>query len=149
MSFSVQLSASPTSEEWADFLRQVLAHFDCVTGTLHRLDAADQMLKLVASENIPAALLGIVSVIPIGKGIAGVAAERRVPVEMCNLQTDASGVARPEAKQTGVLGNVAVPILSAGVLYGTLGIGKMVSYEFTDAEKEELMAIGEQIALRL
>lgn len=149
MNFQIQLSAHPTSEEWSVFLQQVLAHFGCVTGTLHRLDQADGMLKLVASARIPEALMGVISVIPVGKGIAGAAAERKEPVEMCNLQTDSSGVARPDAKQTGVLGNVAVPVLWGDQLRGTLGIGKVVAYEFTDAEKSELMAIGAAVADRL
>ena len=135
--------------EWAAFLQQVLAHFDCVSGTLHRLDPADGFLKLVASERIPEGLMGVIAVIPVGKGIAGAAAQRREPVEMCNLQTDASGVARPDAKQTGVMGNIAVPLLAGDQLCGTLGIGKMVPYEFTEDERTELMGIGRQIAARL
>lgn len=149
MNFQVQISDTPSPAEWADFLKQVLAHFDCVTGTLHRMDKADGMLKLVASERIPEALLDVIAVIPVGKGIAGAAAERREPVEMCNLQTDNSGVARPDARQTGVMGNVAVPVLAGGELRGTLGIGKVVPYDFTAEEKAELLEIGAAIAERL
>lgn len=53
-------------------------------------------------------VLSKLSEIPIGKGMAGIAAERRQPVEMCNLQiemcnlqTDTSEIARPGAKVEG------------------------------------------------
>jgi putative methionine-R-sulfoxide reductase with GAF domain len=107
------------------------------------------MLKLVTSERIPEHLMGVISVIPVGKGIAGAAAERREPVEMCNLQADTTGVARPDAKTTGVLGNIAVPILDGERLCGTLGIGKFQPYDFTDAEKAQLLELTEAIAARL
>lgn len=149
MSFQTDLPDAPTSGQWGDFLNRVLAHFGCVTGTLHRLDEADGLLKLVTCERIPESLMVVIGTIPVGKGIAGAAAQRREPVEMCNLQTDASGVARPNAKQTGVQGTLAVPVLDGDRLCGTLGIGKMEPYDFTDAEKAELMDIGRAIAARL
>ena len=140
----------PTSAEWNHFLLGVLAEFQCVTGTLHRLDPADNLLKLVTSERIPEFLLPVVQTIPVGKGVAGVAAERKAPVEMCNLQTDTSGVAKPEAKKTQVQGSLAVPVLDeAGEVRGTLGIGKLEPYDFSDTEKGRLLEIGAQIAGRL
>jgi putative methionine-R-sulfoxide reductase with GAF domain len=84
--------------------------------------------------------------IPMGKGIAGAAAERMEPVSMCNLQTDTTGVARPKAKKTNVGGNIAVPIDMGGLLMGTLGIGKLEPYEFTAEETKDLQAIASQIA---
>ena len=143
------LPAQPSAADWQSFLQQVLAAFDCTTGTLHRLDAADGMLKLVASERIPEHLMGVISIIPVGKGIAGAAAQRREPVEICNLQTDTTGVARPDAKTTGVQGNIAVPILDGDRLCGTLGIGKFQPYDFTDAEKAQLLELTAAIAARL
>lgn len=74
--------------------------------------------------------------------MAGIAAERRQPVEMCNLQTDSSGVARPAAKETRVEGSIAVPMLHDGELHGTLGVAKSIPYEFTKKEVSELMEIG-------
>lgn len=91
----------------------------------------------------------IIQSIPVGKGIAGVAAERREPVEMCNLQTDTSGVAKPGAKQTQVQGSLAVPVMDGERLCGTLGIGKLVPYDFTTAEKDRLLAIANGLAIRL
>ncbi len=92
----------------------------------------------------------VIQAIPVGKGIAGAAAERREPVELCNLQIDTSGVAKPDAKKTQVQGSLAVPVLdSAQELCGTLGIGKREPYEFTEDEKEQLLAIARSIARAL
>lgn len=134
---------------WSGFLAQTIASFDCTTGTLHRLDSSDRHLKLVAHQGIPEALLPIIQSIPVGKGIAGVAAERKEAVEMCNLQTDTSGVAKPGAKQTQVQGTLAVPVLDGERLCGTLGIGKLVPYDFTEEEKARLMSSACGIAGRL
>ncbi|WP_395749726.1 GAF domain-containing protein [Prosthecobacter sp.] len=140
---------SPTPPTWAEFLSQTISAFGCTTGTLHRLDPADRHLKLVAHQGIPEALMPIIQSIPVGKGIAGVAAERQEAVEMCNLQTDTSGVAKPGAKQTQVQGTLAVPVMDGARLCGTLGIGKLVPYDFTEEEKDRLMNTGRQIAARL
>ena len=132
--------------DWQVFLVGVLRDFECVTGTLHRFDTTDQHLKLVAQQGIPEVLMPVVQSIPLGKGIAGAAAQTREPVEMCNLQTDRSGVAKPGAKQTQVQGSLAVPVLDGEHLCGTLGIGKMVPYDFTTEEKSRLMEVARGVA---
>lgn len=142
-------SLHPTDPDWSTFLNCVIEEFGCTTGTLHRLDAADLHLKLVAHRGIPPQLMPVIQSIPIGKGIAGAAAERREPVELCNLQTDTSGVAKPGAKQTQVQGSLAVPVLDGDRLCGTLGIGKLTAYEFNAEEKERLIQIGREVAARL
>ncbi len=139
----------PTDADWAAFLAGVAAEFDCLTGTLHRLDAGDGELKLVASLRVPPSLIPVIQSIPVGKGIAGAAAERQAPVELCNLQTDTSGVAREGAKVTQVMGSLAVPAMDGARLCGTLGIGKVVPYDFTEDEKDLLMAIGSAVAAKL
>lgn len=131
---------------WEQFLSEVISAFDCSTGTIHFLDNSDSLLKLKAQQGIPEFLLPKLSVIPIGKGMAGIAAERREPVEMCNLQTDSSGVARPAAKETKVEGSIVIPMLLNDVLYGTLGIAKPISYDFTEEEVNNLLKIGEAMS---
>ncbi len=138
-----------TDPTWAEFLYQTIEEFGCTTGTLHRLDPADRHLKLVAHQGIPEALMPIIQSIPVGKGIAGTAAERLEPVEICNLQTDTSGVAKPGAKQTQVQGSLAVPVLDGGRLCGTLGIGKLVPYDFSPEEKARLIQAARSIAAKL
>ena len=130
---------------WNLLLSNVLEAFDCSTGTLHFLDE-NSLLQLETQIGIPDFLIPKLSTIPIGKGMAGIAAERMKPVEMCNLQTDDSGVARPSAKDTKVEGSLAAPLILDGTLYGTIGIAKPVPYDFTTEEMELLMIIGEAIS---
>ena len=129
-------------------LRDVLEEFDCTSGTLHRVEGSK--LRLVAQEGIPDAVLAKIETVPVGKGMAGLAAERREPVQVCYLQTDDSGVAEPNARATMMEGAIAAPIIgSEGTLEGTIGIAKPEPYEFASAERDRLMRIGTQIARRL
>lgn len=132
--------------QWDTVLNNIIDYFDCTTGTLHFLEPNTSILKLKAQKGIPDFLLPKVSEIPIGKGMAGIAAERQKPVEMCNLQTDSSGVARPAAKETKVEGSLAAPMMLDGKLFGTLGVAKPVPYDFTKQELEDIMKIGEAIS---
>jgi L-methionine (R)-S-oxide reductase len=135
--------------EWQRVIDAAIADFNGCTGTLHRLDAKHNLLRLVAHRGVPDELIPKISAIPIGKGIAGVAAERRVPVELCNLQADLGGVAEESARKTNVQGSLAVPCLHQGELRGTLGVGLMLPHDFSDEEKARLMAIGSAVAARL
>lgn len=134
---------------WQEVLSEAISYFDCTTGTIHFLDKEVNLLKVAAHQGIPPFLIPKLAEIPIGKGMAGIAAERMQPVEMCNLQTDSSGVARPAAKETKVEGSVAAPMILEGVLYGVLGVAKPVPYEFTDEERQDLMAIGAAISEKI
>ena len=102
--------------------------------------------EFVAGRGIPDIILDKVKAIPIGKGMAGIAAERKQPVQVCNLQTDASGVAKPGAKETKMEGSITVPMMLNGVMLGTLGIAKPVPYEFNEEECATLMEIGTILA---
>ncbi|APQ15923.1 GAF domain-containing protein [Maribacter hydrothermalis] len=133
---------------WDNLLKIILEHFNCSTGTLHFLDK-DSLLQLQSQVGIPEFLIPKLATIPIGKGMAGIAAERRKPVEICNLQTDESGVARPSAKDTKVEGSLAAPLIYNETLYGTVGIAKQISYDFTEAEIDLLMQIGELISKKI
>jgi L-methionine (R)-S-oxide reductase len=146
---SMSLPAQPAPDDWNQFLAITAADYGCSTGTLHRYDEADKHLKLVAQLGIPPHLMPVIQSIPIGKGIAGVAAERRQPVELCNLQTDSSGIVREGAKTTQVQGSLAVPVLDGVRLCGTLGIGKREAYDFTEEEKAGLTFLAASIASRL
>ena len=140
------LQNKQTTINWQQLLTDIIAAFDCSTGTIHILDQNTKLLKLQAQQGIPEFLLPKMAAIPIGKGMAGIAAERRQPVEMCNLQTDESGVARPAAKETKVEGSIAAPLLLHGELYGVVGIAKPVPYDFTEAETQSLLQIGEEMS---
>jgi GAF domain-containing protein len=120
-------------------LRVIAEAFGAVSATLHRADAETQLLHMVAHLGLPAPVVALTQRIPFGKGIAGLCAERRESITLCNLQTDASGAARPEAKQTGVAGAIAVPVFApSGTLVGTLGVGKPHEHTYTDDEQRML-----------
>ncbi len=127
-------------------LARVMSEFGCETGTLHGLGAEGE-LQLLCALGVPEFLIEKISRIPFGKGIAGVAAESQSPVELCNLQADLGGVAKEDAKKSGVAGSLAVPIFSedAKRVIGTLGIGKRVPYQFTEEEKRRLAAYGAEM----
>ena len=127
----------------ADVLATTLAHFGCQAGTVHLL--RDGVLRLATSAGIPPQVVQIVETVPVGKGIAGLAAERREPVMLCNLQTDTSGQARPGARATGLEGSLAVPMLTGGELRGVLGIAKATAYDWSPAETALLLAIAERL----
>ncbi len=126
-------------------LDESIRAFGCQAGTVHWNDTQSGMLKLAASRNIPPPIVQIVATVPIGKGIAGLAAQNREPVSLCNLQTDTSGQARPAAKTTGMEGSIAVPMLVAGELRGVLGVAKAEAHDWTDAEKSLLLAIAAKL----
>ncbi len=140
-----QLLSRGDKEPLETVLDRILERFDCAVGTVHELNRSDGLLHLRAHRGLPEVLLDRVSKIPIGKGMAGLAAQRREPVQVCNLQTDDSGAARPGAKQTQMEGSIALPMLCGDVLYGSLGVAKPVPYEFTPEETETLLALASRI----
>jgi GAF domain-containing protein len=128
-------------------LERALARFGAQGGTIHVLDGS--VLRLAAwTKTIPEPVLEAVREVPIGKGMAGMAAQRREPVSTCDLQADnAGGVARPGAKQTGLRGSICIPMIGTdSVVRGTLGVGCADSREFSAAEIAELEAAGAAIA---
>jgi signal transduction protein with GAF and PtsI domain len=140
--------------DWHAVLVKVLENFACVTGTLHRTDPATGLLMLVTQHGIPPQVLPMllpkIDNIPFGKGIAGCAAQRKEAVQLCNLQEDLGGVAKPDAQKTNVQGALAVPIVgSDGKVVGVLGIGKMQPYEFSDGEVADLNKVAALISARL
>src|SRR5260370_5877608 len=80
----------------------VLERLACTAGTIHSLDPQALLLGLRVRRNIPDGLLPRIRQIPVGKGMAGLAVERRQPGQVCNLQTDASGVAKTSGMATGM-----------------------------------------------
>ena len=132
--------------DWTTVLSTVLKDFECVTVTIHRTDAQTGMLVLTAHQGIPPFVLDKIQSIPFGKGIAGCAAERREAVQLCNLQIDATGVAKQAAKQTNVQGALAIPLINdENKVVGVLGIGKMQPYEFSDEEILRINLVGKII----
>jgi L-methionine (R)-S-oxide reductase len=140
----------PEPFDFDAFLGEALAAFACQTGTIHRTAADGRTLEMVACRGLPDPLLEKIARIPFGKGIAGVAAETREPVELCNLQQDLGGVAKPGARATGVSGSLAVPVFApTGAVAGTLGVGMAAPHDFTGEEKQRLAHWAERLAPHL
>jgi GAF domain-containing protein len=128
-------------------LSRILKQFGADSGTIH-LMSGDGLLHLkAASAGIPQFVLDTVRTIPVGKGMAGLAVERKEPVTACNIQTDTSGDVRSGAKSTGLQGSIVVPILRDGAAIGALGIANRQERTFTEAETELLLKAGRVLAL--
>ncbi|WP_394827381.1 GAF domain-containing protein [Pendulispora albinea] len=127
-------------------LRAVLRHFQAQIGTIHILQD-DGMLHLAASTpGIPEPVLAASRCIPVGKGIAGLAVQRKAPVNMCNLQTDTSGDARPGARATGAMGSLCVPLLRGEDAVGALGIAVLGERTFGPEDEDALLEAGRVLA---
>ncbi len=129
-------------------LARVVDHFAADSGTAH-LIGGDGLLHLAAAtEGLPAQVLAVIGTIPIGKGMAGLAVERRAPVDACNIQTDASGDVRPGARATGLAGALVVPIFRGDDVIGALGIANRAERRFTESEIADLLVAGRALAAR-
>ena len=116
------------------------------TGTLHFLGEDGHLHLGATGGGIPPFVMERIKVIPVGKGMAGLAVERSAPVTACNIQTDGSGDVRPGAKATGLEGAICVPVLAGGRAIGALGVANRVERTFTDAEQDLLLAVGRELA---
>lgn len=138
------IESAVVSGDLSAALAATIEHFNCQAGTIHLL--RDGVLKLAAQKNIPPPVIQIVETVPIGKGIAGLAAERREPITICNLQTDTSGQARPGARATGMEGSLAVPMMAGSELRGVVGIAKAGAYDWSEEETSRLLAVGARLS---
>jgi len=128
-------------------LHAIIVDLRAETGTVHRM-GPDGHLHLSAVVGVfPPPVMDAIRVIPVGKGLAGLAAERRTCVTVCNLQSDSSVAARPGARATGMEGAITAPcIASDGTLVGVVGVANAGERTFTDAEQEALLAHGRRLA---
>ncbi len=128
-------------------LRRILETLGADTGTVHRL-REDGLLHLDAYlGEIPDSLLPVIARIPVGKGMAGVAAQRLEPVQTCDLQSESGTVVRPGARATGMRGSLCVPMMNAGHLAGVLGVAVHRERQFSPEETAWLLAAGEELAV--
>lgn len=135
---------------WDAVLSNIVTKFSADIGTLHKLNQEDNHLYLIShTQGIPPQVLTEIECIKMGKGIAGAAAESRKPVNICNLQADKGGIARPGAKATKAEGTICVPVFLDNKVVGTLGVGSFGGHAFTEQEIQELIEIGKGLAHRL
>jgi L-methionine (R)-S-oxide reductase len=138
--------AVAAGQSWDQLLASILVELDADSGTIHLLGDDGVLHLTAASAGIPPIVLETVKAVPVGKGMAGLAVERKQPVNACNIQTDTSGDVRPGARATGLQGSVVVPILRDEVAVGALGVATRRERTFTAAEEELLLAVGRALA---
>ncbi len=123
-------------------LEAIVARFAADSGTIHILQR-DGFLHLAAvTGGLAESLLEAIKVIPVGKGMAGLAVERGRPVDACNIQTDESGDVRPGARSTGLSGALVVPIFDGDTVVGALGVANRDERVFTQPEIDQLLNAG-------
>jgi signal transduction protein with GAF and PtsI domain len=143
---TLEASLADAGTDFDQVLRAVVAHFKAQIGTIHTLGPDGQLHMRAHTPGIPEQVLAATRVIPVGKGIAGLAVQRKEPVNLCNLQSDNSGAARPGARATGAMGSLCVPIMAGDDAVGALGIAVLGERTFSDAETAELLAAGRSLA---
>jgi L-methionine (R)-S-oxide reductase len=122
-------------EAW---LEKFLASYQGAAGTIHLFENGG--LRLAAAINIPPQVQQVVAWVPNGKGMAGLALERREPVNTCNLKEDQSGKVKPGAKAVNAQAAVALPVLDEnGDVRAVVGIAFPDEREFDAAELDNLM----------
>lgn len=110
-----------------------------VAGTVHRVHG--ELLELTAAYNIPEPVQNITRTIPRGKGMAGLAWERREPVQTCNLKEDRTGDVRPGAKAVAAQAAVAFPVAVAGSVVAVVGVAYADERELAPETLAELGAL--------
>lgn len=141
LSETVLKNARPEVETW---LRAFVERHGGFLGSVHLAELADKgEIVLVAAHNLPPSLANAAAVVAIGKGMAGVTAERKAPVGITDLQTDTSGVARPTARVSGSKGSVTVPVFAPDDptrVAAVVGLAFPEPREFTEEEFARYMA---------
>ena len=145
MTLDQQLSGASSDDE---ALARIVDHFAADSGTIHFVEA-DGLLHLAAvTLGMPDAVLASIRRIPVGKGMAGLAVERRAPVDACNIQTDTSGDVRPGARATALSGAIVVPIFRGDDVVGALGVANRSERSFSEGEIADLMRAARALAAR-
>jgi hypothetical protein len=128
-----------TSTELERWLQDFLTKYNGAAGSIHLFQ--DGGLKLATAINIPPHVQQIVAWVPSGKGMAGLALERKEPIQTCNLKEDRSGNVKPGAKAVDAQAAVALPV-SDGTdgVRAVVGIAFPNEHEFTKAELDDLIA---------
>ena len=132
------------SIELEHWLQSFLTKYNGAAGTIHLFENGG--LRLATAINIPPQVQQVVAWVPSGKGMAGLALERKEPVQTCNLQEDNSGNVKPGAKAVNAQAAVAVPVSdgAAGVR-AVVGIAFSHAHEFTRVELDDLTAVASTV----
>ncbi len=124
-------------QEW---LETFVAELGGVAGTVHVQRGHD--LYLVADHNIPPPVIAVVTHVPGGKGMAGVAQVSKAPVQTCNLQADDSGSVRPGARAVDARAAIALPVFNQkGAVRAVVGVAWNTEGEIAPVEEASMMGL--------
>src|SRR5260370_25266045 len=98
----------------------MITHFQADSGTIHILESDGVLHLKAASEGLPEPVLAAARLVPIGKGMAGVAGERGEPADTCNIPAHATRNVQPGALARGMEGASACPTFSPAIQRGAL-----------------------------
>jgi hypothetical protein len=119
------------------WLADFMAAHHAVSGTVHNFENGG--LSLTAAINIPEKVQQLVAWVPNGKGMAGLALERGVPIQTCNIKEDASGNVKPGAKAVDAKAAVAVPVKADdGGVRAVVGIAFAEERQFSQSDLDAL-----------
>jgi hypothetical protein len=117
----------PAAKRW---LEEFVRAQSGAAGTVHQREG--NSLRLLAAVNIPPPVIAATLIIPAGKGMAGLALERKEPVQTCNLQTDRTGDVRPGARAVQAQAAIALPVVDAsGEVRAVVGLAFLNEQELT------------------
>lgn len=136
------------SQSHDDDLAKIVRDLGADSGTIHFLRDDGVLHLTAASPGMPATVLDVIKTIPVGKGMAGLAVERREPVSTCNIQSDTSGDVRAGARATSLAGAIVVPIFRDDDVVGALGVANRSERTFTESEIAALIEAGRSLAAR-
>ena len=135
LSETVLKNARPEVEAW---LAEFVERNGGFVGSVHLSESAEEgEIVLVASHNLPVSVRNGTAVIPIGKGMAGTAAQRRAPVAISDFQTDTTGVAVRAGRAAGSMGSLTLPVFDEEDdtrLVAVVGLGFTEQRDFTAEE---------------
>ena len=134
------------ARSYSEALSAIITHFRADSGTIHMLESDGVLHLKAASDGLPEVVLAAVRLVPVGKGMAGLAFERGEPVSKCNIQTATGGDVQPGARATGMEGAIVVPVFSGNQAVGALGIANRDARTFTAEETALLVDVGRALA---
>jgi GAF domain-containing protein/anti-sigma regulatory factor (Ser/Thr protein kinase) len=134
----------------ADVMEQLLTRVREVLGTdtaaVYRLDDLEQTLVAHAAQGLEGDVERGIRV-PIGRGFAGLVAERRAPVRSAEIRD--LELVSPLMREKGIISLLGVPLIVEDRLLGVLHVGSRDEREFTNDDIGLLQLAAERLAVAI
>ena len=111
---------------------------------LYLWDEEKRKLRLAASSGLSEAV--VPEALKLGEGLDGAAVQSRQPIVVENVSADPT-FRSTMLRYKGLQSVLVVPLMSKGVMIGTLGVGTRLIHRFPSDEVDLLRAIGDQISM--